>query len=129
MPPGSIGAGDFRSGPGLGVRRTELVKALRACADKAGVEVVRGTATEVRDDRETTSVGDAEGRTWTGDLVLGCDGLSSCVQAIGVEVTATGPRRYGLVAHFAARPWDSVASRCTGGGLARRMSRHWGRSW
>ena len=48
-----------------------------------------------------------DGETWIGDLVLGCDGLSSTVRrAIGVDV-ASGPRRYGLVAHLAARPWTS----------------------
>ena len=53
---------DLRSGPGMGVRRTELVRALRARADNAGVLMIRGTATEVRDHRETASIGDAEGR-------------------------------------------------------------------
>ena len=99
---------DLRSGPGLGVRRTELVRALRERADGAGVQVIRSMATEINDDEYAASVTDGERETWTGDLVLGCDGLNSTVrQAIGVEVKASGPRRYGLVAHFAARPWTS----------------------
>ncbi|MFL6179921.1 MAG: NAD(P)/FAD-dependent oxidoreductase [Actinomycetes bacterium] len=99
---------DLRSGPGLGVRRTELVRALRARADTVGVQVIRTTATEVHDDGDTGAVRDGDGQTWRGDLVLGCDGLSSTVrQRIGVEVKAGGPRRYGLVAHFAAPPWTS----------------------
>lgn len=97
---------DLRSGPGLGVRRTELVRALRIRAEASGVDLVHATAAEVRDTGATAAVVDADGRQWAGDLVLGCDGLSSAVRrAIRVEAPALGPRRYGLVAHFAARPW------------------------
>jgi flavin-dependent dehydrogenase len=62
----------------------------------------------VHDLGDKAAVVDTDARTWTGELVLGCDGLGSTVrQAIGVEAAARGPRRYGLVTHFAVPPWTS----------------------
>jgi flavin-dependent dehydrogenase len=93
------------------------VRALRERADDAGVERVHATAVDLRDSDEVVSVVDDGGGLWPGDLALGCDGLSSTVrQRIGVEVEAKGPRRYGLVAHFAVRPWTTD------------VEVHWGRT-
>ena len=97
---------DLRSGPGLGVRRTELVRALRARAESSGVELLRATVVDVQTSGDLATVEDADGHSWDAELVLGCDGLASTVRrAIGVEAQTSGPTRYGLVAHFAVRPW------------------------
>jgi flavin-dependent dehydrogenase len=102
---------DLASGSGLGVRRTELVRALRHAADDAGVEHVPAAVVDVEASAGgdgAASVSDDRGRSWVGDLVLGCDGLGSVVrQAIGVDRPAQGQHRYGLVAHFATAPWTS----------------------
>lgn len=98
---------DLRDGPGLGVRRTELVRALRAAADAAGVTVVAGRVSEVETDPSGVSVRCSDGASLRADVVLGCDGLSSTVRgAVGLDRSARGPRRYGLVGHFAVRPWS-----------------------
>jgi flavin-dependent dehydrogenase len=97
---------DLPGGAGLGVRRTELVRSLRACAEDAEVELVRAEVEEVRAGPDRAVVETASGR-WVGDLVLGCDGLASTVRSkVGLEGQVAGLRRYGLVAHFAMAPWS-----------------------
>ena len=99
---------DLSGGPGLGVRRTELVRALRQSASGAGVDLRRVAVHSVEDGEMQARVVDAAGHSWDTDVVLGCDGLGSTVRrAVGSDRTAPGPRRFGLVAHFAAQPWSS----------------------
>lgn len=98
---------DLRDGPGLGVRRTELVRALRAAAGAAGVKTVGERVSEVESDASGATVRCSDGTSLRADVVLACDGLSSTVRgAVGLDRPARGPRRYGLVGHFAVRPWS-----------------------
>jgi flavin-dependent dehydrogenase len=98
---------DLRDGPGLGVRRTELVRVLRAAADGAGVKTSASRVTDVDTDRSGVTVRCSDGTSLHADVLLGCDGLSSTVRdAVGLERPSRGPRRYGLVGHFAVRPWS-----------------------
>jgi flavin-dependent dehydrogenase len=98
---------DLRDGPGLGVRRTSLVKALRTRAKAAGVDLQSATVVGIHDG-DHVAVACVDGRQWTGDLLLGCDGLGSAVRtSVGLDVPVTGPPRFGLVAHYAVEPWSS----------------------
>lgn len=98
---------DLRHGAGLGVRRTELVRALRTAADTAGVVTTDVRVTDVDTDASGVTVRCADGTSLRAEVLLGCDGLSSTVRdAVGLERPARGPRRYGLVGHFAVRPWS-----------------------
>lgn len=98
---------DLRDGPGLGVRRTELVRALRVAADAAGVRTATARVTDVESGASAVTVLCADGTSVRADVLLGCDGLSSTVRdAVGLGRPSRGPRRYGLVGHFAVRPWS-----------------------
>uniref|UniRef100_A0AAU2JZY2 NAD(P)/FAD-dependent oxidoreductase n=1 Tax=Streptomyces sp. NBC_00049 TaxID=2903617 RepID=A0AAU2JZY2_9ACTN len=98
--------GLFRSGPGLGARRTVLQAALAERAAQLGVRVVRGRVGEVRqhDDRV-----DAAGLT--ARYLVAADGLHSPVRrGLGLtEPPRPGrPARYGLRRHYAVRPWGDL---------------------
>lgn len=103
---------DLRVGPGLGVRRTELVRALRAAATSAGVATISSRVTGVEQSTSEATVHCADGPAIRADVVLGCDGLASTVRrAAGLE--RPGPqrggadvRRFGLVGHFDVAPWS-----------------------
>ena len=108
---------DLRAGHGRGVRRTSLVAALRARAHQASVDLQLAAVDDVRDGEDVVTVVAADGRSWAGDVVLGCDGLGSTVRrSIGVELPVTAPPRFGLVAHFPVEPWSTD------------VEVHWGRS-
>jgi len=100
-------SGRFASGPGLGVRRTALSTALRACAEKAGAELrfdcalERFTADTSRV-RAQTSQGELEAR-----VLIGADGLGSRVRAASA-LAAPLPtrRRFGMRRHFRLAPWS-----------------------
>ncbi|HEX5017180.1 MAG TPA: NAD(P)/FAD-dependent oxidoreductase [Actinomycetes bacterium] len=99
---------ELANGPGLGVRRTRLIEALRRAAFDAGVEIRTAAVTDVVQSYDGVEVVAASGDSASADVVLGCDGLSSTVRAtIGVEREASGPRRFGLVTHFAVEPWTT----------------------
>lgn len=94
-------AATFRAGPGLGVRRTVLHAALAGRAAEVGVAVVRGTVTGVAQDDESVDAGGLRAR-W----LVAADGLHSPVRrALGLEVAAPGPSRFGLRRHYAVAPW------------------------
>jgi len=107
---------DVPNAPGLGVRRTELVRELRRAASEAGVKCESSRVVAVSSTDESADIGTGgrasvvtqEGDVWDADVLLGCDGLSSTVrESVGLEQRASGPRRYGLVAHYAVAPWSS----------------------
>jgi flavin-dependent dehydrogenase len=92
----------FRSGPGLGVRRTVLHEALARRADDAGVERVRGSVGPVVQDGSGVH---AAGRRalW----LVAADGLHSPVRrGLGLDVAVPHPARFGLRRHFAVAPWS-----------------------
>ena len=99
---------DLAAGPGLGVRRTELIRALREAASLAKVDTRQLGVVDVEQTRTDTWVTDTAGERWPADVVMGCDGLASRVRAaIGADRPAGGPRRFGLVTHCAVEPWSA----------------------
>ncbi len=111
-----IAQADFRHGPGRGVRRTALHRALRETVDAAGIEVLPLAATGVTQDADGVSVvtsrpglGDRFAPVLRAPYVIAADGLHSPTRRLlGLEVSAgpTSLRRYGLRHHYAASPWS-----------------------
>ena len=95
-------AATFRAGPGLGVRRTTLHRALSDAADRAGACRETGRVAGILDDGVTVTVGDRRAR-W----LVAADGLHSPVRReLGLDATTAGARpRFGLRRHFAVAPW------------------------
>lgn len=111
----------FRTGPGLGVRRTTLTAALEARAQQLGVlrvhaavdadEVVRSGWTTDAAPRPTA----VAWRSGTGAPVVrarwlvAADGLHSPLRrAAGLDAPARGPARFGLRRHFRVSPWSDL---------------------
>lgn len=96
---------EFRSGPGRGVRRTELHAVLVARASELGVERIGARVDAVQQDSAGVEAAGIRAR-W----LLACDGLHSTVRRL-VELEAPaprGPRRYGLRRHYAVAPWTDL---------------------
>lgn len=99
----------FRSGDGMGVRRTVLSEALHDVALQSGVkilqgEVLKGHAGAVRQD--ATSV-------WCGDLraryLAAADGLHSPIRrSLGLDRSGRGRRRWGIRRHYQVAPWSDT---------------------
>lgn len=111
---------DFRDGPGLGLRRTDLHAALRQAVDAAAIPVVARPADEVRQDADSVTAGGVSGR-W----LVAADGLHSPIRhRLGLAVREPRPAttpigrwlgrhprgrravRYGLRAHYPVAPWS-----------------------
>lgn len=110
-------SGSFGDGVGLGVRRTALSEALRAVAEKAGVELRCGCALEsweARGDgvRARTSQGDLTAR-----VLVGADGLASRVRAQAGLARALRRRRFGMRRHFRRAPWSEFVEVHWGDGV------------
>ena len=94
----------FTRGPGRGVRRTELHRALRNRADALGVRVEQGRV-EVINQGE----GWIEAAGITSRYLLGADGLHSPVRRIlGLAPRSAGERRFGVRQHFCVEPWTDM---------------------
>lgn len=94
----------FRTGPGLGVRRTVLHSALREAAESAGVRFVERRVTDVRQDADGVTASGLRAR-W----LVGADGLHSAVRAaIGVRQVHRREPRYGQRRHFSVSPWTDL---------------------
>lgn len=95
----------FSAGPGLGVRRTELHRALSERAAEVGVDVLRRRVTGLSeyDGGVTVEVVDEPGlrSSW----VVGADGLHSTVRRLVATPSASDGRRYGLRRHALVAPW------------------------
>jgi flavin-dependent dehydrogenase len=109
----------FASDAGLGVRRTELHRALAERATELGVlfehgkvEAVEQSADEEQDGAVSAHL--ADGRTIEGRWMLGCDGLHSTVrELVGVaahprRVRRRDSRRFGIRQHFEVAPWTDL---------------------
>jgi menaquinone-9 beta-reductase len=86
-------AADFPSGPGRGIRRTTLHRALVEEAERSGVDV-----------RWNCSIAGLEGidARW----IVGADGIGSRVrQWAGLTACRRDTRRYGFRRHFQRPPW------------------------
>ncbi len=94
----------FRGGPGRGVRRTVLHRALAARARALGAESLPGRVTAVdRDGDRVTAAG------VTGRWLLACDGLHSTVRRlVGLERAPARAARYGIREHVAVAPWSEL---------------------
>ncbi|MFD8479912.1 NAD(P)/FAD-dependent oxidoreductase [Kitasatospora sp. NPDC059673] len=96
----------FRTGHGLGVRRTVLHAALAARADQLGVQRTTGRAESLHVTERAVVVGDL-----TAQSVVAADGLHSPVRrALGLHRPSGARRsaRYGQRRHFAVRPWSDL---------------------
>ncbi|WP_371589607.1 NAD(P)/FAD-dependent oxidoreductase [Streptomyces virginiae] len=112
---GRAAEGLFRSGPGLGARRTDLQAALAERAAQLGVRVLPGRVDQVRQDvHQVTAAG------LTARYLVAADGLHSPVRrGLGLSAPRSphGPARYGLRRHYAVPPWSDLvevhwAQRC-----------------
>lgn len=96
--------GRFPEGPGLGVRRTVLHRALRARAVELGVDIVAERAREVVDLGDRVEVGAHVAR-----YVVAADGLHSPTRRqLGLGLPPRRPRRLGVRRHFAVAPWSPM---------------------
>jgi flavin-dependent dehydrogenase len=108
LAPGWSAVAPFRTGPGLGVRRTELSRALDARASALGIRrlAVRAGVPEQQPDGVT--VGGVTAR-W----LVAADGLHSPTRrALGLDAPARPGRRraarYGLRRHYRMPPWTDL---------------------
>jgi flavin-dependent dehydrogenase len=100
-------AGDFSTGPGLGVRRTELSRALLDAAARAHVAVRFDCAlASWRDDGDAVRADTSQGGLVVGCLI-GADGLASGVRSQAVLAAPPARlRRFGMRRHFRVAPWS-----------------------
>ena len=106
---GTILEARFRGRPGVGIRRTALVEALREAAVSAGVEVRRGSVVSARARGDVIDVETDAGRI-EARLVIAADGLHSPLRrAAGLEgAGGSGSMRFGVRRHFALAPWTDL---------------------
>ncbi|MFF4345505.1 NAD(P)/FAD-dependent oxidoreductase [Kitasatospora sp. NPDC001540] len=96
----------FRSGHGLGVRRTALHAALAARAEQLGVRRLTARADGLRLTRHAVTAAGLTARH-----LVAADGLHSPVRrALGLHRPAPArlPARYGQRRHFAVEPWSDL---------------------
>jgi flavin-dependent dehydrogenase len=104
---------EFSAGRGRGVRRTELHTALRSAAVAAGVKVFPFAAREVVQSSaevrvRTQGLRQTAGPDVYGRYLLAADGLHSPTRrALGLDVCARGPQRFGQRRHYGLRPWSN----------------------
>jgi flavin-dependent dehydrogenase len=92
----------FRSGAGLGVRRTALHAALLDAATKAGVRIVHGDVGVVNQDTSSVRCGEIRAR-----YLAAADGLHSPIRSsLGLAAAASGRRRWGIRRHVRIAPWS-----------------------
>ncbi|MEV6192212.1 FAD-dependent monooxygenase [Streptomyces sp. NPDC051920] len=105
----------FRGSGGLGVRRTELHRALHERALGLGVRIVPGRVGEVRQNADSVGAAGLTAR-W----LIAADGLHSAVRrGLGLELPGGAHRRYGLRRHYRVEPWtDFVEVHWSGRGEA-----------
>lgn len=112
--PGVHATAAFRAGPGRGVRRTALHRALRTAASAAGVRMLprAATALHLEADRVVVVCGDTS--VVAGHLIA-ADGLHSPTRRrLGLDRPARRLQRFGQRRHFRIRPWTD------------RVEVHWG---
>lgn len=93
----------FADGPGLGVARTELHCRLHDAALEAGVEIRSGSVEQIELARDGVRAAGEHAR-----YLVGADGLHSHVRELaGLNPSRpSGPKRWGLRAHYALAPWS-----------------------
>jgi len=94
----------FRSGSGLGVRRTVLSEALYATAAEVGVKIVKGEIGAVSQDATSVRCGDLRAR-----YLAAADGLHSPIRSsLGLDLPTRGRRRWGIRRHYDIAPWSDT---------------------
>ena len=94
--------GRFRSGSGLGVRRTALHAALLDATAAAGVKVVQGEVGDVRQDATSVRCGEYRAR-----YLAAADGLHSPIRAsLGLALQVGGPAPVRIRRHHSMTPWS-----------------------
>ncbi len=95
---------DFRSGKGMGVRRTALSEALHDAAADAGARIVRSDVGTVTQNADSVRCGDLEAR-----YLAAADGLHSPIRrSLGLDRPARGRRRWGIRRHVGIAPWSDT---------------------
>ena len=95
---------EFRSGKGLGMRRTVLSEVLHDAAADAGARIVYRDIGTVTQDGAGVSCGDLRAR-----YLAAADGLHSPIRrALGLNRPARGRRRWGIRRHFQIAPWSDT---------------------
>jgi flavin-dependent dehydrogenase len=98
----SFAEGRFSMGPGLGVRRTTLQKALRGRVSELGIDI--------REERVRTWQEDDDGLTVNGvraRWMLAADGLQSQIRRqLHVTIPTRRAQRLGIRRHFPIAPWS-----------------------
>ena len=95
---------EFRSGKGMGVRRTALSEALHDAAADAGVRFVHRDIGPVSQDGSGVRCGDLRAR-----YLAAADGLHSPIRrSLGLDRPARGRRRWGIRRHYEIEPWGDT---------------------
>ncbi|MCI0669530.1 MAG: NAD(P)/FAD-dependent oxidoreductase [Myxococcaceae bacterium] len=103
---GSAAEGRLPAPGGLGIRRLALSRALLARADALGVEVRTRCPVRAHERSHDAVVLSTPGDPVRARILVAADGLASTLRrAEGLELSARGPRRYGLRQHFRVAPW------------------------
>ena len=98
----------FRSGVGLGVRRTALHAALLDAASTAGVRLVRSDIGPITQDSTSVRCGELRAR-----YLAAADGLHSPIRrSLGLSRPSRGPRRWGIRRHVRDARRGATGSRC-----------------
>ncbi len=94
--------GHFRSGPGWGIRRTVLHEAIRDRVLELGIPIEHQRVDEVTQNGVFVTANGFRGR-----YLIAAYGLRSPLRrSYGLQVSQTGPARYGLRRHFQMLPWS-----------------------
>jgi len=104
---------EFRTGSGMGVRRTELHTALTGAALGAGARIVHGDVGPIIQDATSVRCGDLRAR-----YLAAADGLHSPIRrSLGLDRPSRGRRRWGIRRHYQVQPWtDTVEVHWATGG-------------
>jgi flavin-dependent dehydrogenase len=103
---GSALEGRLPGAGGIGVRRTALARVLLDQAKEAGVSVHARTAVRAHGRSKTGMRVETDAGTWEAAVLVAADGLASPLRAAeGLDLPASGPRRYGLRQHVRMTPW------------------------
>jgi flavin-dependent dehydrogenase len=95
---------EFRSGQGIGMRRTALSEALHDAAITAGVRIVHGDVGAVTQDASSVRCGE-----FTARYLAAADGLHSPIRrSLGLDLPHRGRRRWGIRRHFQIAPWSDT---------------------
>jgi flavin-dependent dehydrogenase len=95
----------FPNGPGRGVRRLTLQRAMSEAVEQRGIQIHRVAADRIRIDADGVTVDGRQAR-----YLVGADGLHSTVRrAAGLHRAArSGAARYGLRRHYRLEPWSDL---------------------